>query len=69
MREQFVIGDKYNKWDTVLEPEDRHEWIKTLEDVGRLNEISVPRHPWNAPYPTVEMNGSSNLVCFADAST
>ena len=69
MRDQFVIGDKYKKWDTVLEPEDRHEWIKTLEDVGRLNEISVPRHPWNAPYPTVEMNGSSNLVCFADAST
>ena len=35
----------------------------------KLNEISVPRHHWNAPYPIVGTDEHFVLVCFADAST
>ena len=69
MKEQFVNGDKYKKWDALLEPEDVIEWVKVLQDVLKLNEISISRHPWSAPYPTADTDGKFILVCFADAST
>ena len=68
MQEQFVKGTKYNKWDTLLEPQDRIEWIKLLHDVLKLNEFEIPRHPLEAPFPVKVSPGKFTLVCFADAS-
>ena len=69
MKEQFVNSDKYKKWDALLDPEDGLEWVKVLQDVLKLNEISIPRHHWNASYPIAGTDGHFVLVCFADAST
>ncbi|NRA93174.1 MAG: hypothetical protein HRU26_10915 [Psychroserpens sp.] len=68
MREQFVLQDKYKKWDTPLESKDKGEWIKVLRDVVEVNRISISRHCFHSPYPIVNRDGIYTLICFADAS-
>ena len=68
MKLQFVLNDKYKKWDTRLEKKDSDEWIKALQDIVKLNSLPIPRNPLNAPYPFVSKNGKFILICFTDAS-
>ena len=62
MKEQFFNCDKYKKWDTLLESKDRLEWVKVVQDVLKLNEISILRHLWNAPYCAPNTDGKFILV-------
>ena len=68
MKQQFVIGTKYKKWDTLLDSEDRLEWIKVLKDILELNNIHIPRNCLNAPFPSTDVPGKYTLICFTDAS-
>ena len=68
MKDHFVAQEKYKKWDTPLEPSESIEWIHVLQEVLKMKEISVPRHPLNAPYPCISEVGKFTLVCFTDAS-
>ena len=68
MKQHFVEGDKYKKWDELLSEEDRSEWIKVLKDVMLLDGFDIPRHCVNAFYPTKDAPGKYMLICFSDAS-
>ena len=68
MKEQFVIGSKYKKWDTLLVDDDRSAWIEILEDILLLNKVHIPRHCIDAPFPGKDNVGRFSLVCFSDAS-
>ena len=68
MKNQFSAQEKYKKWDTLLEPKDAMEWIKLLQEVMKLKDIAIPRHPLNAPYPDPQAGGNHILICFTDAS-
>ena len=68
MKEHFVIQDKYKKWDTLLEEDDRLEWIKVLRDIQELKQISVPRYCINVPAEVLNETGKYSLICFTDAS-
>ena len=68
MKQHFVVQDKYKKWDTLLDVEDKAEWIKVLRDTLELNSIGFPRHCLDAPYPFVRLKGHFTMICFVDAS-
>ena len=68
MKSHFVANNKYKKWDTLLEPNEAIEWIRALQEILRLSDIAVPRHPVNAPYPNINEDGKFTLICFTDAS-
>ena len=67
MKLDFVLNDKYKKWDTQLKKK-CNEWIKLLQDILALNNLPILRHPLNAPYPFINKNGRFILICFTDAS-
>ncbi|MCP3850322.1 MAG: hypothetical protein GY694_08820 [Gammaproteobacteria bacterium] len=68
MKHHFVVQSKYKKWDSLLDSDDKSEWIRVLKDVLVLNDIGFPRHCLDAPYPCLSAEGSFALVCFVDAS-
>ena len=51
-----------------MEPNESIEWVHALQEVVKLKENAIPRHPLNAPYPAISQDGKFTLVCFTDAS-
>ena len=68
MKQQFVVRDKYKKWDTLLDESDKFEWISVLKDVEKLKKVTVPRYCLRASFSVVDEKGSYTLICFTDAS-
>ena len=68
MKQQFVLQDKYKKWDTLLAKEDKLEWIKVLRQLQELNQIQVPRFCIHGLSSVVGRTGKYSLICFSDAS-
>ena len=68
MRLHFSESINYKKWDTPLTHKDKIEWIKLLEEVLKLKNISFPRQCIASKYPSTNNKGNYSLICFTDAS-